>query len=66
MEMIDEHISNLIQNIVKEIEIRNFDVVSLCDNLDLNPNEFINLINNPVRNVSLYIEILEEVRNERD
>jgi hypothetical protein len=66
MEMIDEHISNLIQNIVKEIEIRNVDVVSLCDNLDLNPNEFINLINNPVRNVSLYIEILEEVRNERD
>ena len=66
MEMIDEHINSLIQNIVKEIEIRNVDVVSLCDNLDLNPNEFINLINNPVRNVSLYIEILEEVRIERD
>ena len=42
MKMIDEHINSLIQNIVKEIEIRNVDVVSLCDNLDLNPNEFIN------------------------
>ncbi|MBE6146132.1 MAG: hypothetical protein E7171_05870 [Firmicutes bacterium] len=66
MKMIDEHINSLIQNIVKEIETRNVDVVSLCDNLSLNPNEFIELINNPVRNVSLYIEILEEVRNERD
>lgn len=66
MKMIDEHINSLIQDIVKEIETRNIDVVSLCDNLSLNPNEFINLINNPVRNVSLYIEILEEVRNERD
>ena len=54
------------KQVVKEIETRNIDVVSLCDNLSLNPNEFINLINNPVRNVSLYIEILEEVRNERD
>jgi hypothetical protein len=66
MKMIDEHINSLIQNIVKEIETRNVDVVSLCDNLSLNPNEFIELINSPVRNVSLYIEILEEVRNERD
>lgn len=66
MKTIDEHINSLIQNIVKEIETRNVDVVSLCDNLSLNPNEFIELINNPVRNVSLYIEILEEVRNERD
>ena len=66
MKMIDEHINSLIQNIVKEIETRNVDLVSLCDNLSLNPNEFIELINNPVRNVSLYIEILEEVRNERD
>ena len=55
MKMIDEHINSLIQNIVKEIETRNVDVVSLCDNLFLNPNEFIELINNPVRNVSLYI-----------
>lgn len=66
MKMIDEHINSLIQDIVKEIETRNVDVVSLCDNLSLNPSEFIDLINNPVRNVSLYIEILEEVRNERD
>ena len=66
MKMIDEHINGLIQDILKEIESRDIDVVSLCDNLSLNPNEFINLINNPVRNVSLYIEILEEVRNERD
>ncbi len=66
MKFIDEHIKSLIQDILKEIETRNIDVVSLCDNLSLNPNEFINLINNPVRNVSLYIEILEEVRNERD
>lgn len=66
MKMIDEHINSLIQDIVKEIETKNVDVVSLCDNLSLNPNEFIDLINNPVRNVSLYIEILEEVRNERD
>ena len=66
MKIIDEHINNLIQDIVREIEERNVDVVSLCDNLSMNPNDFINVIQNPVRNVSLYIEILEEVRNERD
>lgn len=66
MKMIDEHISNLIQDIVREIEEKNVDVVSLCDSLSMNPNDFINIIQNPVRNVSLYIEILEEVRNERD
>lgn len=66
MKMIDEHINNLIQDIVREIEERNVDVVSLCDNLSMNPNDFINVIQYPVRNVSLYIEILEEVRNERD
>lgn len=66
MKIIEEHISNLIQDIITEIETRNVDVVSLCENLSLSPSEFINLINNPVKNVSLYIEILEEVRNERD
>lgn len=66
MKSIDEHINNLIQDIIKEIETRNVDVVSLCENLSFNPNDFISYINNPVRNVSLYIEILEEVRNERD
>lgn len=65
MKMIEEHINSLIQDIVREIEERNIDVISLCDNLSINPDEFINLMNNPVKNVSLYIEILEEVRNER-
>ncbi len=66
MKIIEEHINSLIHDIVSEVESKNIDVVSLCDKLSLNPNDFINLINNPVRNVSLYIEILEEVRNERD
>lgn len=65
MKMIEEHINSLIQDIVREIEEKNIDVISLCDNLSINPDEFINLMNNPVKNVSLYIEILEEVRNER-
>lgn len=65
MKMIEEHINSLIQDIVREIEERNIAVISLCDNLSINPDEFINLMNNPVKNVSLYIEILEEVRNER-
>jgi hypothetical protein len=66
MRAIEQHITELISDIITEIDTNNVDVVSLCEHLGLNPNDFINLINNPVRNVSLYIEILEEVRNERD
>lgn len=66
MNIIENHITGLISDIITEIDIRNIDVVSLCETLSLTPNEFVDLINNPVRNVSLYIEILEEVRNERD
>lgn len=66
MKVIEEHIKDLINTIVTEIEARNIDVIALCESLSITPNEFINLMNNPVKNVSLYIEILEEVRNERD
>ena len=48
MKSIDEHINNLIQDIIKEIETRNVDVVSLCENLSFNPNDFISYINIPV------------------
>ena len=66
MKIIEEHINTLVQDIVKEINSKNVDVVSLCTSLSLEPDVFVNLIKNPVRNVSLYIEILEEVRNERN
>lgn len=66
MDIIKNHIANLIHDIVREIEVRKIDVVTLCDNLAIAPDQFIELINNPVNNVSLYIQILEEVRNERD
>lgn len=66
MDIIKNHIANLIHDIVREIEVRKIDVVTLCDNLAIVPDQFIELINNPVNNVSLYIQILEEVRNERD
>ena len=66
MDIIKNHIANLIHDIVREIEVRKIDVVTLCDNLAIDPDQFIELINNPVNNVSLYIQILEEVRNERD
>ena len=46
MKSIDEHINSLIQDIILEIETKNVDVVSLCENLSFNPNEFINYINN--------------------
>lgn len=66
MNIIENHITSLIRDIITEIDSNNVDVVSLCETLSLTPAEFIDLINNPVKNVSLYIEILEEVRNERD
>ncbi len=66
MEKIKKQVYSLIYLITKEIEERNIDVLELCDKLVLSSEQFIDLMNNPQDNLSLYIEILEEVRNERD
>lgn len=66
MESIRTQVISLIYQITSEIKKRNVEVLSLCDRLYLSPEEFIDLLNNPKNNLSLYIEILEEVRNERD
>ncbi len=66
MKVIEEHIKSLIQDIITEIGTRHIDILAFCDKIALKPEELLDLINNPVNNVSLYVEILEEVRNERD
>ena len=64
MEPIKKQVISLICLINKEINERKIDVLSLCDKLVLSSDEFVDLMNNPKNNLSLYIEILEEVRNE--
>lgn len=66
MEFINKQVLSIIHTITKEIEDRQIDIFNLCDRLVLEPNEFIDILSNPRNNLSLYIEILEEVRNERD
>ncbi len=66
MERIRTQVISLIYQITNEIKNRNIEILPLCDRLCLSPEEFIDLLNNPKNNLSLYIEILEEVRNERD
>ncbi len=65
MENIRRQVISLIYQITKEINERNIEVLPLCDRLYLSSEEFLDLMNNPKNNLSLYIEILEEVRNER-
>ena len=64
MGSIKKQVISLIYLINKEINERKIDVLSLCDKLVLSFGEFIDLMNNPKNSLSLYIEILEEVRNE--
>ena len=66
MEKLRRQVMILIYQITQEIKERNIEVLSLCNKLYLSPEDFIDLINNPKNNLSLYLEILEEVRNERD
>lgn len=66
MERIRTQVISLIYQITNEIKNRNIEILPLCDRLCLSAEEFIDLLNNPKNNLSLYIEILEEVRNERD
>lgn len=64
MDYIDMHIIKIIKDILFNIDKYNINILTLCDNLYINSDDFINLLNNPVRNISLYLGILEEVKNE--
>ena len=66
MDKVRRQAISLIYQITKEIKEKNIEVIPLCERLCLSPEEFLDLMNKPQNNLSLYIEILEEVRNERD
>ncbi len=65
MDIVSVELENLMRNILNEIESKNIDIFELSEKLYYSPEEFVDLFNNPKKNLSLYIEILEEVRNER-
>jgi hypothetical protein len=56
---------NLMSNILTEIESKNIDIFELSEKLYYSPDDFVDLFKHPKNNLALYIEILEEVRNER-
>ncbi len=63
MDFIDMHINKIIKDIIDGIQEYDIDVVELCDRVCIEPNEFINILNNPRKNISLYLGILEEVQH---
>ena len=65
MNEIIKHRNEIIETIKKEILERNIDILEFSQKLDMTGDEFVELFNNPTHNVSFYIRILEEVRNER-
>lgn len=56
---IDSYIEKLINDIIYKINTYNVEVEDLCEKLYLSVSEFLDIINNPRENVSLYLEILD-------
>lgn len=63
--MVKEHINSMVNEIIDCVTNRKVDVFELCEKLYYSPEQFINLLSNPVMNASVYIEILEVMRGER-
>jgi len=57
--VIELEIKNLISEIIDRIKNNNVDIVDLCDRLYLSDSGFVDIINNPKNNFSLYLEILD-------
>ena len=64
MNFIEMHITKIIKDIIDGIQEKNIDVVELCNKVCLEPSEFIDMLNNPRNNISLYLGVLEEVHND--
>jgi len=64
--VVNEHIKKMITEIIDSILTRKVDIFSLCDKLCYSPDEFLNLLSNPVSNLSVYMEMLEVIHCERD
>lgn len=62
MNFIEMHITKIIKDIIDTIQNKNINVVELCEKVCIEPNEFIDILNNPRNNISLYLGILEEVQ----
>lgn len=62
MSYIEMHINKVIKDIIETIQKNNVDVVELCEKVCIEPNEFVDILNNPRNNISLYLGILEEVQ----
>jgi len=60
--MIDGRVKKLINEIIYSIKDNNIDVFELCCRLCINADEFINYLNNPRKNISLYLQILDEIQ----
>jgi hypothetical protein len=65
MDIVNKEMENLMSNILTEIESKNIDIFELSEKLYYSPDDFVDLFKHPKNNLALYIEILEEVRNER-
>ena len=65
MNEIIKHRNDLIEIIKKELYERKIDILEFSQKLGMDCDKFVELFNNPTKNVSYYIRILEEVRNER-
>ena len=65
MDIVNKEMENLMSNILTEIESKNIDIFELSEKLYYSPDDFVGLFKHPKNNLALYIEILEEVRNER-
>lgn len=59
---IDLEIKRLIDEIIYKIKHLNIDLIELCQKLYLSEEEFINYINVPRKNISLYLEILNTMQ----
>jgi hypothetical protein len=56
---IDSYVEKLINDIINKINNYNVDIDELCSKLYLSVNDFLDIINHPRKNVSLYLEILD-------
>jgi len=53
--------NKIIKKILQKINDKNIDIFELSDKIYLKPEEFINIINNPIMNISTYFEILDVI-----
>lgn len=61
-----EEVNKLIEKILTNIRTNHINIEKLCDELYLTEEKFIDIIRNPRKNISLYLEILDVIDNMRE